>query len=49
MTNQESARQLTGILSRRLGTFKSSLYISKYDDCLLRAGWKTAMDELWLR
>jgi len=49
MTSMENARQLTGILSRRIGAFRSHLYISKYDDCLLRAGWSSAMDELYLR
>ena len=48
MTTQEEAEQLTGILSRRIAYFKSYLFISKYDDCLLRAGWSDAMNQLFL-
>lgn len=48
MTSTAEAQQLAGILSRRIGDFKSYLFISKYDDCLLRAGWDDAMDQLFL-
>jgi hypothetical protein len=49
MTDLEKARALGGILNRRIGVYQSTLIISKYDDCLLRAGWNKAMDELYLR
>ena len=48
MTNKEQAALLSGIVMRRIGSFKSFLIISKYDDCLLRAGWADAMDQLML-
>ena len=49
MTDQEKAQALTGILSRRIGAYNSVLIISKYDDCLLRAGWNDAMTQLYLK
>lgn len=49
MVEEESAMQLAGILSRRIGDFKSYLFISQYDDCMLRAGWSDAMDQLFLK
>jgi hypothetical protein len=49
MKNQEQAMALTGILTRRIGIFDSVQPIGLYDDCLLRAGWNDAMDELFLR
>ena len=48
MADQEKAQALGGILNRRIGVYNSYLMISKYDDCLLRAGWKNAMQELYL-
>ena len=49
MKNQEEAMALSGILTRRIGIFNSVQPIGLYDDCLLRAGWNDAMDELFLR
>lgn len=49
MTETATAQQLGGILARRIGDFKSYMFISKYDDCMLRAGWNDAMDQLYLR
>jgi len=49
MTDSEEAAALAAILARRIKDFKSTRIISKYDDCLLRAGWGNAMDELFLR
>jgi hypothetical protein len=49
MVDQEKAQALSGILSRRIGYFKSDLIIGSYDDCMYRAGWNNAMDELFLR
>lgn len=49
MTNEATAQQLGGILARRIGDFRSYLYISRYDDCMFRAGWNEAMDQLYLR
>lgn len=49
MTDQAKARGLVAIMNRRIGMYQSDLIISQYDDCLLRAGWGKAMDELFLR
>ena len=49
MQNQEKVMALTGILTRRIRIFESFQPIGLYDDCLLRAGWNDAMDELFLR
>ncbi len=48
MTDKEQAALLSGIVMRRVGAFKSFLIISAYDDCLLRAGWRDAMNQLML-
>ena len=49
MKDQEQAMALSGILTRRIGIFDSVQPIGLYDDCLLRAGWNDAMDQLFLR
>ena len=50
MTDEAAKVQgITAILSRRIGMYQSVLVISQYDDCLLRAGWSDAMDQLFLR
>ena len=50
MTDEAAkVKGVTAILSRRIGIYQSVLIISKYDDCLLRAGWNDAMDQLFLR
>ena len=47
MTDEaEKVQGITAILSRRMGNYKSDMFIGKYDDCLLKAGWGKAMDEL---
>lgn len=49
MTEEEETRQIVGIVSRRISLFESYQWISKYDDCLLVAGWNDAMNRLYLR
>ena len=49
LVDTEKAQAVSAILSRRIGEYHSNLIISKYDDCLLKAGWSNAMDELYLR
>ena len=49
MTDKEQAALLSGIVMRRIGVYRSFLIISAYDDCLLRAGWSDAMDQLMLK
>lgn len=50
MTDEAAKVQgVTAIINRRAGIYKSSMVIGNYDNCLLRAGWSNAMDELYLR
>ena len=49
MIEAEKAEQLAGIVSRRVGDFRAYWIIDKYSDCMLRAGWKGAMNELGLQ
>jgi len=49
MEDQEAALAVTGVLSRRIGAFKSVQPIPLYDNCMVVAGWNDAMDALFLR
>ena len=40
---------VSAIISRRVGYYQSNLMISQYDNCLIKAGWSDAMNQLYLR
>ena len=40
---------VSAIISRRVGYYQSNLAISQYDNCLIKAGWNDAMNQLYLR